>query len=160
MQSVTTLSYGVKAPVRVTNESYIRALFSLAEHCNFADTDERIRDRLISGMSDRELSRRIQLKSLEEDVFVNTVISMMRNVEIVNGRDSSGPSDVSRVRAPAQHGQPRQQRQAHQHCGVSSSNSSNSSMGVSGSNSSSSSMGVSSICPPLSGDSRATEPIH
>ena len=55
-----------------TNESYIRALFSLAEQCNFSDTDERIRDRLISGMSDGELSRKVQLKSLEEEVSVNS----------------------------------------------------------------------------------------
>ena len=94
-----------------TNESYIRALFSLAEHCGFADTDERIRDRLISGMSDRELSRKIQLQSLEEEVSMATVISMMRNVEIVSSRDSSGSFDVSRVRAAAQHGQPHQQPQ-------------------------------------------------
>ena len=86
-----------------SNESYVRALFSLAEHCNFTDADERIRDRLISGMSDRELSRKIQLKSMEEDVSLNAVISMMRNVEIVNGRDSSGQPDISRVYAPAQH---------------------------------------------------------
>ncbi|KAF0288247.1 hypothetical protein FJT64_013399 [Amphibalanus amphitrite] len=33
-------------------------------------------------MSDRELSRKIQLKSLEEEVSMNTVITMMRNVEI------------------------------------------------------------------------------
>ncbi|XP_043203586.1 uncharacterized protein K02A2.6-like [Amphibalanus amphitrite] len=66
------------------------------------DADERIRDRLISGMSDRELSRKIQLKSLEEEVSMNTVITMMRNVEIVNSRDSSGPFDVNRVRAPTQ----------------------------------------------------------
>ena len=98
-----------------TNESYIRALFSLAEHCNFSDADERIRDRLISGMSDKELSRKIQLKSLEEEVSVNTVISMMRNVEIVSGRDNSGPSDVSRVRVPAQRrpGAVQAQRQQH-----------------------------------------------
>ena len=96
-----------------SNESYVRALFSLAEHCNFTDADERIRDRLISGMSDRDLSRKIQLKSMEEDVSLNAVISMMRNVEIVNGRDSSGPPDISRVHAPAQH---RRQRWA-QHPG-------------------------------------------
>lgn len=103
-----------------SNESYIRALFALAEHCNFSDQEERIRDRLISGMYDRELSRKVQLKSLEEDVTVNTVISMMRNVEIVSGHHNSGSSDVSRIRAsqPArqQHRQhvrqqPRQQRQ-------------------------------------------------
>ena len=90
-------------------------MFSLAEHCNFSDADERIRDRLISGMSDKELSRKIQLKSLEEEVSVNTVISMMRNVEIVSGRDNSGPSDVSRVRVPAQRrpGAVQAQRQQH-----------------------------------------------
>ncbi|KAF0311645.1 Vesicle-trafficking protein SEC22b [Amphibalanus amphitrite] len=63
---------------------YSRQVHTVSRPYSFIefDADERIRDRLISGMSDRELSRKIQLKSLEEEVSMNTVITMMRNVEI------------------------------------------------------------------------------
>ena len=66
------------------NETYIRALFAQAEKCNFSDRQERIRDRLIAGMKDQDLSRKIQLKALEGDVTLDAVINMMRNVDLVN----------------------------------------------------------------------------
>ena len=69
-----------------SNETYIRALFAQAERCNFSDRQERIRDRLVAGMRDQDLSRKIQLKALENDVTLDEVINMMRNVDLVNGR--------------------------------------------------------------------------
>lgn len=44
-----------------SSESFVRSLFALAEHCGFQDQKERIRDRLIAGMRNKELSMKIQL---------------------------------------------------------------------------------------------------
>ena len=75
-----------------SNQTYIRALFAQAEKCNFTDRQERIRDRLVAGMKDQELSRKIQLKALEDDVALDAVISMMRNVDLVN-RSTEQPTE-------------------------------------------------------------------
>ena len=69
-----------------SNETYIRALLAQAEKCNFSDRQERIRDRLVAGMKDQDLSRKIQLKSSEDDITLDMVINMMRNVDLVDGR--------------------------------------------------------------------------
>ncbi|KAL7844207.1 hypothetical protein SRHO_G00227460 [Serrasalmus rhombeus] len=45
-------------------ESFIRALYELSEHCGFgASREEHIRDRIVVGILDKELSRRLQLMS-------------------------------------------------------------------------------------------------
>ena len=42
----------------------MRSPFELAEHCGFAASrDEQIRDRIVIGISDKELSQKLQLKS-------------------------------------------------------------------------------------------------
>ena len=47
-----------------TAEAFIRSLYELAEFCDFGDTkEEQIRDRIVIGTLDRELSRKLQLKS-------------------------------------------------------------------------------------------------
>ena len=45
-------------------EAFIRNLYELAEHCNFDGNvkDEQIRDRIVIGLSDKELSQRLQMK--------------------------------------------------------------------------------------------------
>ncbi|CAM1318543.1 Uncharacterised protein g6959 [Pycnogonum litorale] len=49
-----------------SGETYIRSLFTQAEICNFGSfKEERIRDRLIAGMTDKKLSKRIQLQALK-----------------------------------------------------------------------------------------------
>lgn len=43
---------------------YSRTLYELAEHCQFGATrDEHIRDRLVVGIADKELSRQFQLRA-------------------------------------------------------------------------------------------------
>ena len=82
------------------NEHYIRALLTVAEKCNFGPTkSERIRDRLIAGMSNKKLSKKIQLEALETDVTMNKVVTMMRNAEIVEPEPAD--HDVDRVSAQA-----------------------------------------------------------
>ncbi|XP_042071854.1 uncharacterized protein K02A2.6-like [Haplochromis burtoni] len=45
-----------------TAESFIRALYDLSEHCEFgACKEENIRDRIVVGIRDKDLSRRLQL---------------------------------------------------------------------------------------------------
>ena len=68
-----------------SNEQYIRILFAQADKCDFADKQERLRDRLLAGMKDKELSKKIQLKALEESVTLDTVIQMLRNTDIIEG---------------------------------------------------------------------------
>ena len=82
-----------------SNEQYIRVLFSQADKCDFTDKQERLRDRLLAGMRDKELSRKIQLKALEESVTLDTVIQMLRNTDIIEGNKSATdqPASVQRV---------------------------------------------------------------
>ncbi|XP_038162072.1 uncharacterized protein LOC119797180 [Cyprinodon tularosa] len=43
-------------------ETFIRALYELSEHCEFgANREEHIRDRIVVGISDKELSQKLQL---------------------------------------------------------------------------------------------------
>ncbi|CAL9703981.1 unnamed protein product [Knipowitschia caucasica] len=47
-----------------TAEQYIRVLYEVAEHCEFGDKrDEHIRDRLVVGIQDKELSRKVPTQS-------------------------------------------------------------------------------------------------
>lgn len=53
-------------------ETFIRALYELSENCDFgANRNENIRDRLVVGIRDKDLSKRLQLiKALTLDVAV------------------------------------------------------------------------------------------
>ena len=63
----------------VENLSHISMTF--AEHCDFSDKkDEYIRDRIVLGMADRELSERLQLRS---DVTLEDAIHAARQSELV-----------------------------------------------------------------------------
>ncbi|KAI4884910.1 hypothetical protein NFI96_000923 [Prochilodus magdalenae] len=43
-------------------ETFIRALYELSEHCEFgANREEHIRDRIVVGIRDKDLSRKLQL---------------------------------------------------------------------------------------------------
>ena len=42
-------------------ESFVRALFDLAEYAEFADKEEQIRDRLVIGLTDKDVSEKLQL---------------------------------------------------------------------------------------------------
>lgn len=60
-----------------TAEMYIRTSYELAEHCKFGDErDEHIRDPLVVGIRDKELSRRFQLMA---DLTLAQVIEQVRS---------------------------------------------------------------------------------
>ncbi|KAI4877550.1 hypothetical protein NFI96_031461, partial [Prochilodus magdalenae] len=56
-------------------ETFIRALYELSEHCDFgASRDENIRDRIVVGILDKHVSRRLQLmKDLTLALMIETV---------------------------------------------------------------------------------------
>ena len=58
-------------------ETYVRALYQLAEHCNFGATkDDFIRDRLVLGLRDKALSEQLQM---EEELTLSLAVD---NVEV------------------------------------------------------------------------------
>ncbi|XP_067936581.1 uncharacterized protein [Watersipora subatra] len=62
-------------------ESFIRDLYKLSEHCEFAaERDNTIRDRLVVGLLDKELSAKLQL---EENLDLSKTIYMSRHHELV-----------------------------------------------------------------------------
>ena len=44
-------------------DEYVKSLFELSEHARFAEKEETIRDRLVLGLQDQELSQKLQLES-------------------------------------------------------------------------------------------------
>jgi hypothetical protein len=56
-------------------ESYVRVLHELADSAQFDKPDEAIRDRLVLGIRDKELSKRLQLT---QDLTLKTAVDMAR----------------------------------------------------------------------------------
>ena len=56
-------------------ETYVRSLYELAEHADFRDKESTIRDRLVVGLRDRELSEKLQL---QPDLTLKTAIDATR----------------------------------------------------------------------------------
>ncbi|KAK3707792.1 hypothetical protein RRG08_014483 [Elysia crispata] len=82
-----------------TIEEYIRALYELSEHANFPNKEDCIRDRLVLGVRDKELSEKLQLK---EDLSLKEAITTARQYETVKHelseqRDQAQPADLNRV---------------------------------------------------------------
>ena len=63
-----------------TVEEYVRALYDLSQYAEFQDRDNTIRDRLVLGLVDRELSEKLQLES---NLTLATAITMSRQSETV-----------------------------------------------------------------------------
>ncbi|XP_005092519.1 uncharacterized protein K02A2.6-like [Aplysia californica] len=69
-----------------TIEEYVRALYKLSEHEDFKDRDETIRDRLVLGVLDNELSQPFQL---EATLTLKSAIERVRHFKLVKGQVSS-----------------------------------------------------------------------
>ena len=77
-------------------ESYVRSLYELSENTGFQDREEAIRDRLVLGVRDRELSEKLQLQS---DLTLQSATEMARQFEqvksqLVTQREGSGSLDA------------------------------------------------------------------
>ena len=72
-------------------ECFIRSLHDLAAHCNFGEKEqEHIRDRLIAGMLDRDLSRDLQME--QDTLTLTTAIDRARHKELVQSNFTEGAS--------------------------------------------------------------------
>uniref|UniRef100_A0A3B4U8Y0 ribonuclease H n=1 Tax=Seriola dumerili TaxID=41447 RepID=A0A3B4U8Y0_SERDU len=86
-----------------TAEMYIRTLYELAEYCEFGDKrDEHLRDRLVVGIIDKELSRRFQLMA---NLTLAQVIEQVRQAEEItkqvslqSNQPEARPANVDFVR--------------------------------------------------------------
>ena len=81
-------------------DEFVRALYKGAEHCAFqAETDNRIRDRLIAHMRDKRVSRELQMKAPSEQTLAKS-LEFARQAERVaqqvaeQSSDSRGASSV------------------------------------------------------------------
>ena len=78
-------------------EAFIRNLYELAEHCNFDGNVkyEQIRDKIVIGLSDKELSHRLQMKP---ELSLDVAIQMARQSELVKSQVSDQlHSDVKQL---------------------------------------------------------------
>ncbi|KAK7925258.1 hypothetical protein WMY93_007568 [Mugilogobius chulae] len=68
-------------------EAFVRQLYKLAEHCDFGQTkDEQIRDRIVIGIADGEVSQKLQL---EPDLTLEKAISITRQSELIKTQNAS-----------------------------------------------------------------------
>ncbi|GFR95789.1 Pol polyprotein [Elysia marginata] len=70
-------------------ESFVIELHQFAEHCLFQSTsvrDESMRDQLVFGLKDKELTRKLQLES---DLPLQKAVDMARNFETIDSQVSS-----------------------------------------------------------------------
>ena len=76
-------------------ESFYRSLMELSERCDFKDKNEEIRDRLVIGILDKELSLELQLKA---DLTLENCVDRVRNSEMVKKQNEvlKGVDHVSR----------------------------------------------------------------
>lgn len=76
-------------------EAFVRNLHELATHCGFEDKEcEHIRDRLICGMLDKEMSQKLQLEQ-DDDLTLEKAVEKSRHSELVK---SQNEADVALVK--------------------------------------------------------------
>ena len=66
-----------------TVEGFIRSLHELAENCDFGNKSEQIRDRVVIGIRDKELSEKLQLLP---DLTLDKACEIARNSELVKSQ--------------------------------------------------------------------------
>ncbi|XP_065176300.1 uncharacterized protein K02A2.6-like [Sycon ciliatum] len=78
----TLFEHCVQSPGE-TVETYVRRLRAAAKYCAFDKPDERIRDRLVAHMTNREVSKKLQLED-HTSLDLETAVSLARKTESVN----------------------------------------------------------------------------
>lgn len=69
-------------------EAFVRQLYELAENCDFGvQKDEQMRDRLVIGIRDKQVSQKLQMKS---DLTLRTAIEMARHCELIKTHNTEG----------------------------------------------------------------------
>ena len=63
-------------------DEYVRRLYELAEHAAFPDKDDTIRDRLVLGLSDKDVSEKLQLE-IDPPLTLERAIAIAKQNEIV-----------------------------------------------------------------------------
>ncbi|KAI2648690.1 Transposon Ty3-G Gag-Pol polyprotein [Labeo rohita] len=84
-------------------EAFVRSLYELAEFCDFRATkDEQIRDRIVIGIADSNVSEKLQL---EPDLTLEKAIQIARQSELIKTQsaDIRGACDVSEVGCKPKH---------------------------------------------------------
>lgn len=78
-------------------ESFLRAINDLSLTCNFTEPDEQIRDRLVLGLQDQEVSRKLQLEDTPPTLA--DAINTARHYELVNShiQSNAASSDIDNL---------------------------------------------------------------
>ena len=93
-------------------EAYIRSLYEMAECCDFGTVkDDCIRDRLVIGVRDKDLSKRLQLKerlTLAETVKIVRQSEIIQDQLLTQNEATKSVEEVSKRRYPAYPGRTRE----------------------------------------------------
>ena len=76
-------------------EAFVRSLHELADHCRFEEKEsEHVRDRLISGMLDKDMSLNLQLE--QDNLALEKAVDSARHCELVKSQNESQVNFVTK----------------------------------------------------------------
>ena len=76
-------------------EAFVRSLHELASHCRFEEKEsEHVRDRLISGMLDKDMSQKLQFE--QDNLTLEKAVDRARHCELVKSQNESQVNFVTK----------------------------------------------------------------